>query len=278
MTDSWVLKLNRAEHHLKEVDLYVSKYTDSHPYEAVPVKRKVDHKQVVGWFLRFTCQPDEMLPIVVGDVVHNIRSALDHLIVASLPKKLRRKSWACFPVFSSKPFDDDGEPLDTEDGKRWAQFAAAVPEAVRTQVAILQPYQIPPDPALVKFCEDKGISPADIHGVGLLNRLDNADKHRDLIALGQGLADTLVTITPEVGDPVSYTLPGAVPDGAEVARGEITDPTKSHEVKVEICGSARVAIEVRKDGGGVQIPSTLEGLIGHARAITTKLAPFARTD
>lgn len=275
MTDSWWLKLDRAEHHLKEVDFYVAQYSDSHPYEAIPTHRRTKGKQHIEWLLRFTDQPDERLGVVVGDVVHNLRSALDHLFVAVLPKKFRSKPWAAFPFFGARPFDDNGHPLHNEEGERWAKLVKHIPAVVKTQIEMLQPFQVPSDEAVIRFCEENGIKPRDLHSLGLLNRLDNADKHRALITFGKGLADGHVTIwSSSSAEPIEYDLPGVVPDGAVVAHGEVTD--SEVEVEVKLRGTARVAIVIGGGTGGVDIPPTLNRLVAHVRDIARFISPHAR--
>jgi len=100
VTASWDLKLDRAEHHLKKVRKMIRTFSDGHPYDAVRHDNvRINNQEVWRYVLRFTHQPDENLPIIVGDVIHNVRSALDHMAVAMVPNDRRRK--AGFPIFST---------------------------------------------------------------------------------------------------------------------------------------------------------------------------------
>lgn len=201
MTDSWWLKLDRAEHHLKEVNAYIAAYSEPHPYEALRGPDiKVKGKKTVRYSLHFTSEPDERLSVVVGDVVHNVRSALDHVVTNMAPNSALRSKIA-FYIFTAQPYDDDGKPLDTEDGKRWADLKAAVPSEALAQIDYVQPFHPPPD-NVVTYCQENGIDPADVHSVANLNKLDNADKHRKLIPVAQGLADAIVTITTASGEEI----------------------------------------------------------------------------
>ena len=117
MAESYDLKLDRADHHLKELKAEIRRFTKKHAYEAVPVAGSNRKTRTLRYKLRFTEQPSEMLPVIVGDIIHNIRSALDHLIVANVPRVRR---WdASFPIFKKSPFGPDGELLDGELGKSW---------------------------------------------------------------------------------------------------------------------------------------------------------------
>src|ERR1700684_819688 len=96
-------------------------FSDGHPYDAVRHDNvRINNQEVWRYVLRFTHQPDENLPIIVGDVIHNVRSALDHMAVAMVPNDRRRK--AGFPIFSTCPYDADGNVFDTEQGRAWTKF------------------------------------------------------------------------------------------------------------------------------------------------------------
>jgi len=276
VTDSWWLKLDRAEHHLKEVNDYIAAYSKPHPYEALRgANLRVKGKKTVRYSLHFTSEPDERLSVVVGDVVHNVRSALDHVVTNMAPNSELRSKIA-FCIFTTRPYDDDGEPLDSEDGKRWASLRLAVPAKALAQIDYIQPYRPPPE-SVVTFCRENGLDPADVHGIAILNKLDNADKHRRLIPVAQGLGDAVVTITPPNGESISYPLPGMVMDGAVIASYEVTDPSREAEVDVYVNGTPQIAIEVEKEKGAIRIPGALEKMIAHARELTGRLAPFVST-
>ena len=46
-----------------------------------------------------------MIPVIIGDCLYNLRSALDHLAVAIAPRK--RKANAAFPVETTDPWKKD---------------------------------------------------------------------------------------------------------------------------------------------------------------------------
>ena len=279
MTDSWWLKLDRAEHHLKEVNAYIAAFSDPHPYEAVrKAKAKVNGQKVVRYALHFTGQPDERLAVVVGDVVHNVRSALDHVVTSMAPNsKLRRE--VGFFIFESAPYDDDGKPVDGEAGKSWAALQAALPAQALAQIDCVQPYQ--PAPAdVVAYCAEHGLSPTDVHGIAILNKLDNADKHRRLVPISQGLENAVVTVTRDTGGEVKKAagaIPGIVMDGAIVTT--LAGPEANHpEVKVEIDGTPLVAVEVEQEKGAVRIPRALERMIADGRGLVDSLVRLGASE
>jgi len=222
--------------------------------------------------LRFTSQPDEMLPVIVGDVIHNMRSALDHLIVGIVPNNRRRK--AGFPIFNESPFDEHGELMDGELGRAWAKLTNGIPEPALAQIKFLQPYQ-PADVDVIDFCRKNGLDPGDINGLAMLGRFDNADKHRGLITIAGGLDNAIFAVTVG-GQRQEHVLSGFFEDRAELIQVNF-DPTPLEEsdVKAEVHGVVRVGLEVRREVGFSQIPSSLGRLIEHVEAICTVVTELA---
>ena len=95
MTDSWWLKVKRAQKHMIDIYREARRYAGSQPYEFTRLRRPNRQRQV-AYRVRITEQPDPMLAVMLGDFVHNLRTALDHVIVACVPRQ-RQKS-ASFPI------------------------------------------------------------------------------------------------------------------------------------------------------------------------------------
>ena len=220
-----------------------------------------------------------MVPVMVGDVLHNVRSGLDHLVGANVPRKRRRQ--AGFPIFMESPFGEDGEPLDNDRGDAWKKLTTGLPKPLLAQVRFIQPFNGPP-PETAAFCVANGLEPNEIQALAILSRLDNADKHRELIVVPWGLEDGTITyrcpgteaITQDMGD-------GFVPDGAELPSVNLDSVPQGAEVSVEVEGTVRIAMEVREEKGVAGLPGSLEKLIDHAREIAdyfTKNGGFRTSD
>lgn len=270
--ESWHLKLDRAEYHLDEVACEVRRFSDRRPYEAAPQTYTKGKHQYLRFVLRFTESPDAMLPVIVGDVIHNVRSALDHLVVANVPKTRRRK--AAFPIFWRCPFNDRGDVLDSELGRTWTKLTTGLSPVLLAQVKALQPYQPPDEDDLTEMVA-RGIDPNDVHALGNIGRLDNADKHRALIAVPLGLNHPRATVA--VGDDSrSFSvLDGVIKSGAQIAEFDAATFPPRAEVKMELSGTACVALEVRSGKGVLMLPETLENSISHARDIAAAFARLA---
>ena len=158
-----------------DIEREAQRYASLQPYRFEPFRQPKGHRDL-RWTLRITSQPDPMLSLMVGDFVHNLRSALDHVVVASIPKKARSSftsfPWTSVDIFAKRA---NGEFVIKNDGAR-QEFERAIrgvhPDA-RAIIISLQPYHAGPE--------------AHRMVLGLISRLDNADKHRELTTVGAGL-------------------------------------------------------------------------------------------
>jgi hypothetical protein len=116
---SWRLKIERAEHHLLDLRHLVKRYQEGHHYRAVCPNppRQPTHS---GFVLDITEPPDDQIAIVLGDLLFNVRSALDHIAVACAPPA--RKRQAGFPIYE--------RPDDEEQRKFESMTRGVAPEAM----------------------------------------------------------------------------------------------------------------------------------------------------
>jgi hypothetical protein len=94
MADGWRLKLDRAEEHLKNLEGEVAAYIHSDPYKAIRVTDCQQHSDCWRYLLHLSPPPTIPLVLILGDAIHNMRSALDHLAVA-----LAGRDDAAVPIF-----------------------------------------------------------------------------------------------------------------------------------------------------------------------------------
>lgn len=166
-------KLLRANEHLQSVDADVDKIVAKlNPY---PVS--VDFDKQTGWCHLWADEvsfgPETThLPMVIGDVIHNFRSALDHL------------AWDLARVAKKKPGKQSQFPICTDAG----DFACCIqtmlrgvrPEHIAT-IEEAQPYY--------------GGKPPDESPLRWLNILSNIDKHRHLV-VAAGMLDAADLVFP----------------------------------------------------------------------------------
>jgi hypothetical protein len=138
--------------------------------------------------------------VVVGDVCHNLRSALDHLVVATIPPGQAHRRHQ-FPIF-----DSDQSWNSEFGGKRRDKMLDFVDPARVSLIEEVQPYK-----------------PTGVARLSVLERFSNADKHRLIhAAVANMIAKPEIVAYRAIPMPVTQVtyLPEGVPmaEGTEVAR------------------------------------------------------------
>lgn len=188
----YLLKLDRALRHLEELEDGVERFLASDACGTVEEVDPDSGDYVVH--VRLLRDPGPTLASVLGDCVHNMRSALDHIVfelasrhTQSLPDGVVRRSE--FPIFSERlAFQESGR----------AKIKAIHPEA-QGLIEAMQPY-----------------NGGDWSLLMLLHELDCVDKHRRLnlvVATTKSL-----NVTSARGAPFTFLPPGPIEDGDELFR------------------------------------------------------------
>jgi hypothetical protein len=108
---------------------------------------------------------------------------------------------------------------------------------------------------------------SELETLSLISRLENAEKHRSLIAVGHGVVNARSVVT-AAGQGIKQESAGFPENGEEIAKfgfaGRLLD---EGEVTVEVSGTAANAIEVAAVNGCFAMPESLETLVaGRATA------------
>ena len=142
----------------------------------VPIYHAVN--RLTGDFvLEITKPPDPQIAIVLGDLLFNIRSALDHIAVACAPANRRRQ--AGFPLYDKRPEGDDQKKFESMT-RGMASEALAV-------IEYEQPYNVQN--------RASNMRQESVEALFALNALQDADKHRSLAVLVAGISDPKVQVT-----------------------------------------------------------------------------------
>lgn len=213
-------KVSRAEHHLRDIDSALKLLIGSDPTANQPVifDYESDGKEIIVRLAE--CKPiDPALPLMIGDCLHNLRSALDYLVYQlalknGAPTLFADKTF--FPIYLTKSdFDDRVKNL----------VKPFISSAALTEIEKCQPYSAYDVP-----------SEADIW---ILNRLDIFDKHRLLVVAGQKCAATEFTVTVvATGEQRHEIIPEPkwkpVEDGAEIIRFRFAEPPGKMRVQIKL--------------------------------------------
>ncbi len=155
-------KLRRAEEHLRELDNEVAWWVARKPYRVVGEPNEDLSEHVLRF--HFDQRPDtDRWSAIVGDIAHNLRSVLDHIVWQYAEDRAdRRHEW---PIFADgddyNAVDDRGQP------QRWSglrKIIGVTNDGVRELIDQMQPYH-------------RG-DQAKKESLWLLYEVDNADKHR----------------------------------------------------------------------------------------------------
>lgn len=161
-----IAKVERAEAHLASlyplINAFLSADRESKPYRLVPEIHAESSRCL--WRFRVVEKPPLDWSTIVGDYLHNLRSALDHLVwVLVRANGCVPTRSNCFPLFDVEP------PRKRGNGERgrWNRQVAGLHPAVVNFIEDCQPYKAPDGPKA--------------HVLGALRTLSNEDKHRAVL-------------------------------------------------------------------------------------------------
>jgi len=215
-------KIDRAKHHLRDIDATLKLLLGAKTDTSVQIAHQFDRerKQLIVNLAK--CAPiDPALSLMIGDCVHNLRSALDHLVYRLALENGTARTAAdktFFPIYLKKAqFDQRVEKL----------VKPFISAAAQTEIEKSQPYSAYDVP-----------EEADIW---ILSQLDIFDKHRLLVIADQKFAATVFTLTLLNGEAVREVIsePRWKPmkDGTEILRFDLSqmpNPPNKMNVHVEI--------------------------------------------
>ncbi len=73
----WTVKIDRAKQHMVELRKEIKNFSDTHPYK-ISTKRDPLTNHLIYYVARAESLPLQ-ISLITGDIIHNLRSALDHL-------------------------------------------------------------------------------------------------------------------------------------------------------------------------------------------------------
>jgi hypothetical protein len=157
-----ILKIKRAKDHISELERQLSTFFDSAPYK-VGAKHDPKTRKLIYYVMSAEPIPD-VIPLVAGDAIQNLMSALDHLAYQIVCKDTGdnppNPNWIYFPIA------DDAAKYESKKHGKMDGASQETFDAVDT----LKPY--------------KGGN--DI--IWTLYRLNNIEKHRLLLTVGSQAA------------------------------------------------------------------------------------------
>jgi hypothetical protein len=199
-----LVKAERAKKHIQDLHVRTAAFCNTNPYPVIPEDDPQTGDRVFR--VRKVAEVPTEITAIIGDVIHNFRSALDHLVYqlvltnGGTPKHLKT---CCYPIFDSRE-----------------QYLGDAPAKLKGM-----------DRAAIHFIDSTKPYKGGDDDLWRLHRLDIVDKHRLLIPVGLVYRTIVLDFTamrrhaipnsPDVQLPVialPTSSPCVVVDGAEIHR------------------------------------------------------------
>jgi hypothetical protein len=268
---SYLTKLRTAKDDIERLEKEIERYVMRDSYRVVEAAEGRRRPKVRR--LEITSDPaNTEIPRIAGDITYNLRSGLDHLMSALVPRKQRGS--VQFPIYFQgvwKERDLDENDQRAKERGRWRSDTRELPEAALAILPALQPLDGDDQP------ED------ETHVLQTLNQLANADDHTRPPVAAVGLSDCMVKWTLPDGT-VEYGTGHAERDESGRLDRFIKDGSELKNIpfdaaNVEVRGVPVVAVHIASQGRYAPIPHLFvhaAGLI--EKRVTTPLIPFVRAD
>ncbi|KAA5800938.1 hypothetical protein F1654_12790 [Alkalicaulis satelles] len=236
------VKAARARSHIKEIESTLDDYRNSKPYR---VYRKPDSFSHYTRYIDVLHPPPEILPAMIGDAIHNARSALDHVAVQMAEKNHGNGKGVYFPI----AINEESLPELIKKNK----FTRAGDRAVEL-LKTFNPYA--------------GGSPkvGDTSILRGLHNLDIIDKHKLIILIfGQAVQATM-RINPKKGIYLMRDIDSAF---VKLETGEILDTGIPIHLDIEddLPPFFQVVFDDSGDFAGHEVVSTLKIIVAHVEKI-----------
>lgn len=206
--DSVKAKLQHAEGYLNSIESEVKSWMNDHPYS---IARQTNSDSTrYSLILQINKEPAlQRWSLVIGDIVHNLRCALDHLVYAIAIHESGQDP----PPSGNKlmfPICDTSDLFRNESNRRLVTLS----DRVRTVIETVQPYNRP----------HLELPPL----LAILRDLNNTDKHRllHLAYSAVSMGDIGFCGSANIGTKYQFSLnTGELKDGAEIAVFVFESPT-----------------------------------------------------
>jgi hypothetical protein len=171
------LKLNWGQKRLHELEVSYRLFLNPKPYGVV----FDPDPQTGGYFVKASISTPPLLDwsLLIGDCLHNFRSALDHFAnqLASTQSASPKNDRTQFPIFK----------IESDFRRLQRSYIGRLSEEAQIEIEKLQPY-------------NRADGPPILHPLWLLATLSNADKHRLLNLVYDTISDGSILIRGINGD------------------------------------------------------------------------------
>jgi len=266
----FALKLDWADHHIDTLNQALERWFDRGAYTLVDKRDPETGYNILC--AKVEEPPEPEWPLLLGDAVHNLRAALDHVAYAlmeahqsktnpnsPIPAQMLRDSE--FPIIGHlnerSGVSGDGEHrFDSAAGSK----LKGVDRDARAAIKALQPYH-----RGAEFCRDP---------LWLIHDLDRVDKHRRLSVVATAVNVTEVSLGGTGFFPHLWLGGGPVEDGTKVA--EWADPTgPAPDMKIDFRREVTLRESIPSSVPEPPVVQFLASLLAYMRErVLPKVEPF----
>ncbi|MGB2757231.1 MAG: hypothetical protein WBD02_06165 [Acidimicrobiia bacterium] len=255
MIEPWGIKLDRAAEHIRELRRAIEEFTASGDVGAMT--GQMGAERVVRLIAKR--EPAPRLSAIVGDVVHNLRSALDCVAVAASEQEQARLLTEAEERLIQFPITRSAEEFKQERKRRLSLVGQRSTELIRSR----QPWNLADQASNLDPVRRE--SAIRHHELRTLAWLSNTDKHRRVHLAAWYPTDVWVAV-PD-GVTVQWRPGGGEwSDGAEIGRWIVSGPNAE---TVKLGDNAAVGLTLRyyEEQGwvGVDVADLLSSLLQHVR-------------
>jgi hypothetical protein len=245
-------KLRRAEAHLRTLHEAVVAYLG-------PALEMVSYPCVepvgVSFYALVNEPPPVDLGVILGDFVHNLRSALDHLMwQVVIMRGATPGRWTQYPIYDTPAEFERRVTRPAAEGKKSPMLGC--PPWVVAWIETGQPYQQPEE--------------GKVHTLAILRDFSNTDKHQVLHAAVAAVQLEMPTVHHATVQGHLDVLAGPIRDGAPIARLHCTPPrtaVSDEEFRVTMNADVRF--------GGVDLTTAkLNELLGAVAEVIVAIVGF----
>jgi hypothetical protein len=229
-------KIDRAGEHIDTLNQEIFTWAQGHPCSAYSEPKGASREHRI--YVRFDPEPDaRRWGLLLGDAVHNLRSALDHLVYELAVGVSHRRPPPGWRHLEFPILDDSHHWRGPKDRR-----LKGLSHEMRTAIETVQPYKSGP------------VDIAHSDKLWIVHELDNADKHREIrpvALLPAHFSATFGTISG--GEMTATSYPGPL-------KNETLLMTLTGEAVMEMEDNAETEIGVAVDIG-MPIPLHVSGLM-----------------
>src|ERR1017187_644378 len=233
-------KLAWSAQHLHALDLEIEDFIKRHPFTG--------RGEQEGNSRRFGILADDYpllpphWPLMVGDAIHNLRGALDHMIWAlslrsKTPPSVDDSTKILFPICTKEEWYI-GKPKMPQGGARW-KCARFIGDEALAIVDGCQPY--------------RGVYPVHEHPLAVIAAYSNHDKHRNLVA------------SAALAQPVQFTFKVTAHNRQGVIKPATITQTQQWFYKDAKLGVVEFAEGTTCDPGEMEVRPVLEGTVAFGK-------------